>query len=343
MNGAGDGPSGGADGRVGGPGDASGQVGAGAVAGQVRVVREVVAESRRLVVGVRLAVSALSAIGDSARHQSRFSARARVLELEVLPAAHHLGASVEALHHDILASRASRSPEVAARAEEIRATLARMLEIVTTVDVPGELGMPLELVSTVQAGILDGLAGLDRLRDMLEPAVGHQQVEPSPVADGMQPTATAQWLVRAATRLLPPRGRDRYAEEFAGELWALAEAHAGPRTQLGHALRQVTAIWALRRALSPTTPRPAAPDAAPGRETADTGPRTTGRTRRRHPLREPLRWWLTRRQARSILREQKQAQAEHEELLFEFFSDHPLPGGRSRHRRRRPNKRNDTG
>ena len=64
--------------------------------------------------------------------------------------------------------------------------LERAIEITTTVDTPGELGMPLELVSTVQSGALAGLGCLERFREILNPPdVEHRPIllRPQPGLD----------------------------------------------------------------------------------------------------------------------------------------------------------------
>lgn len=319
-----------------GVGGGPGRAVAGVAAAQARAADQAAAEVVRLNRGLQPAVSALWAIGDSARSQSRYSARARVLELEVLPAGPYLGQCVDLLRDDLVTRHAARrSPsQVTARVDEIQTLLERVLEVTATVDIPGELGLPLELVSTVQSGAVAGLAHLARLREILDaPEIAHQHTEVGQ-ADQRQPSPSAHWLVHTASRLLPPGSRDRYAEEFASELRALADAQHSRRAQLGHALRQLTTIWALRRALPAAPPRPADPSATP----APTGPdrvrvppgagHTTGvRTRLLDYLREPVDRWLTRRQARRIIREQAQTQ-------YESNVTSPFPTrARGRHRR----------
>jgi hypothetical protein len=112
-------------------------------------------------------------------------------------------------------SRVSCSRERLARPARapLRALLERVIELTATIDLPGELGLPLNLVSA------------------------------------------AQWLLHTASQLLPVGSRQRYGEEFSSELRALADARASSRAQLAYALRQVAAIWALRRALPATTPQ----------------------------------------------------------------------------------------
>src|SRR4051794_27398394 len=71
------------------------------VTAQAQAADQVRAEILRLEESLQFAVSALSAIGDSARRLSRYSARVRVLELEVLPAGPYLGHCVESLHREL--------------------------------------------------------------------------------------------------------------------------------------------------------------------------------------------------------------------------------------------------
>jgi hypothetical protein len=298
-------------------------------AAQARAAGEAAAEVVRLKDSVQLAVSALSAIGDSARRLSRYSARVRVLELEVLPAGPYLGVCVQALHDELAAWQTPRRwpQRMTARVEEIQVMLERAIEITATVDIPGELGLPLELVSTVQSGALAGLACVDRLRQILDSGeVSHRDGELRPQVHELQPSPSAQWLLHAASRLLPPASRDRYREEFASELRALTDAQAGSRAQLGHAVRQVVAVWALRRALATAAPRATDPDRAPA--PISNGHDVGVRPRLRDQLREPLDRWLARRQARMILREQARTQ------FAESHASWPFPCRASgRHRR----------
>ena len=156
--------AGGGAGRTAGRGSARASVRV--LAAQARAVEQAGAEVLRLQESLQLVVPALSAIGDSARRLSRFSARVRVLELEVLPAGPYLGHCVELLRADIAAPHAAGhwSVRMTARVEEIQVMLERAIEITAATDVPGELGLPLELVSTVQSGARAGLACLARLR-----------------------------------------------------------------------------------------------------------------------------------------------------------------------------------
>jgi hypothetical protein len=300
------------------------------VTAQARATDEAGAEVLRLQESLQLAVTALTAIGDSARRLSRYSARVRVLELEVLPAGPYLGHCVELLHREL----AVREPvhrwlvRITGRVDEIEVMLEQAIEITASIDIPGELGLPLELVSTVQSGARAGMASVGRLRSILE-AHDLSDDRSTPLAEvpELQPSASAQWLIHTASRLLPPGNRDRYREEFASELLALAEARTGWRAQVGHAIRQVAAIWALRRALPYAAPRSNAPDRvrAPLGSGHDTPVQPDLPPLRDH-LREPFDRWLARRQARKVLREQVRIQqAEYESYRF--------PGGRGRHRR----------
>ena len=300
---------------------------AGSAAAQARAADQARAEVLRLQESLQFAVLALSAIGDSARRLSRYSARVRVLELEVLPAGPYLGHCVQSLHDDLVTQQASRRrpKRVTARVDEIELMLERAIEITAGIDIPGELGLPLELVSTVQSGARAGLACLGRLRSILDahdpssasselPHEGHE----------LQPSVSAQWLVQTASRLLPPGSRDRYCEEFGSELLALAEARAGSAHQLGHAVRQVATIWALRCALPSATRRPTGHGRV--RAPLSTDYDTVLQPRLRDHLREPLDRWLARRQARKVLREQVRIQ--HAE-----YAHHRVPSRRGRHRR----------
>jgi Bifunctional DNA primase/polymerase, N-terminal len=173
-----------------------------------------------------------------------------------------------------------------------------------------------------------GMASVGRLRSILEAHdLSDKRGTPLAEVSELQPSASAQWLIYTASRLLPPGNRDRYREEFASELLALAEARTGWRAQAGHAIRQVAAIWALRRALPSAVPRSNAFDRvrAPLGSGHDT-PVQPGLPRLRDHLREPFDRWIARRQARKVLREQVRIQqAEYESYRF--------PGGRGRHRR----------
>jgi hypothetical protein len=68
----------------------SGPAAASKVTAQTRAGEAARTEVLRLQESLRLAVSALQAIGDRARYLSRYSARVRVLELEVIPAGSYL-------------------------------------------------------------------------------------------------------------------------------------------------------------------------------------------------------------------------------------------------------------
>jgi hypothetical protein len=68
----------------------SGHAAASGVTAQTRAGEAARAEVLRLQESLRLAVSALQAIGDRARYLSRYSARVRVLELEVIPTGSYL-------------------------------------------------------------------------------------------------------------------------------------------------------------------------------------------------------------------------------------------------------------
>jgi hypothetical protein len=128
----------------------------------------------------------------------------------------------------------------------------------------------------------------------------------------VRPARTASWLVHVASLLLPPGGgRERYGEEFMGELRDLVELGAGPRAQLGYALRQVVRVWALRRAL------PVAPShgsAEPHRVRVRVTIASVEQQWRQpwNVARAAVGRWLDRREARAIIRQQVRAQRRQE-------------------------------
>ena len=66
-------------------------------------------------------------------------------------------------------------------------------------------------------------------------------------------------LLRAASWLLPPSDRARYAREYDSELWELASAGAGRVGQLLYALRQALRAVQIRRVLLSPRSRSAGP------------------------------------------------------------------------------------
>lgn len=59
----------------------------------------------------------------------------------------------------------------------------------------------------------------------------------------------AQWLTKAAIRLLPAADRPRYCEEWRAELWELAVQRVPRRRQTAHAVRIAAGVWATRRSI----------------------------------------------------------------------------------------------
>jgi hypothetical protein len=72
-------------------------------------------------------------------------------------------------------------------------------------------------------------------------------------------TPSAVRLLNAATQVLPVINRERYAEEYAGELKRLAEAGTGRWGQVGYALRQLRKAPQMRLALRSPRRRSALP------------------------------------------------------------------------------------
>jgi hypothetical protein len=299
------------------------------VTAQTRAGEAARAEVLRLQESLRLAVSALQAIGDRARYLSRYSARVRVLELEVIPAGSYLSDRAGLLlgELDVRQVPGRWAAGMTAPLDEMRVMLEWAIEVTASVDIPGELGLPLELVSTVQSGARARMACLDRLRQILEDydAAGAEHYEPDPRVAALQPSRPARWVLRAAGRLLPLQTRDRYREEFASELLALAEAKAGSASQLAHALRQAGSIWALRRALPSATLRRTGLSRVHAPLTTDLDT-TVRRHRVRDDLREPLERWFARRHARKVLRDQRRTQQAQ-------YARYGIPPPRGRHRR----------
>src|SRR3954454_4941455 len=100
------------------------------VTAQAQAADEARAEILRLEESLQFAVSALATIGDSARRLSRYSARVRVLELEVLPAGPYLGYCVQLLRGDFINRRdpGKWSARITGRVDEIEVMLERAIE-----------------------------------------------------------------------------------------------------------------------------------------------------------------------------------------------------------------------
>jgi hypothetical protein len=67
--------------------------------------------------------------------------------------------------------------------------------------------------------------------------------------DRIQARRLAERLLAFATRCLPEVHRERYVEEFRGELWSVAEAGGRLRSQVAYAVRQIARAMLLRREL----------------------------------------------------------------------------------------------
>jgi hypothetical protein len=127
-------------------------------------------------------------------------------------------------------------------AENAARLLARELS-----DAPGRLRMQLQVQRNLAASsaqgqipVSDGEA--DRKSGLMQAGPGGPQAAPRRVA----PSASASRLLAVTSRLLPPSDRDRYAREFASELWdqaAVGETSAG---QLRYASRQGIRVMQLR-------------------------------------------------------------------------------------------------
>jgi hypothetical protein len=264
-------------------------------------------EGVRISDGVQLTATALSAIGDRARSQYGESARVRALGLECLPDRRYLAYRVAELRAALEASRSRRSWLAGARshADEVEALLARAIELTSTIDITGELDLPLELVVAVQTGARAGLSALHRLREDLDAVENGQHENLGNRGVTVQPSSPAHWLVQVASLLLPGTSRERYLEEFTGELRELADSEASSRAQLAHAVRLAARVWSLRNALPPDAPRSTA---GPDRVRVLPGGRSdelsAGRARARgwETSRTPFRRWKAKRDARLIVR-----------------------------------------
>jgi WhiB family transcriptional regulator, redox-sensing transcriptional regulator len=99
--------------------------------------------------------------------------------------------------------------------------------------------------------IFDGGAVVPRKRPRGRPRKSDLAPPPQPIraAPRARPVRWAGRLAGMAAQVLPAEHRARYQEEFAGELYELAEAGAPRRRQLAHALRLVDRAWILRAEL----------------------------------------------------------------------------------------------
>jgi hypothetical protein len=265
------------------------------------------AEGARVDEGVQYAAAALSAIRDRAHTLASESARVRALGLEFLPDHRYVAHCTERLRAELNTSRSRRAwlADVRAWAGEVEALLAAAVDLTSTIDIAGELDLPLDLVVAVQTGARDGLSALRRLYDDLDAVeTGRLPLGTTAEATGAideRSSRPAQWLVLVASMLLPAPSRVRYLEEFSGELRALAESDAGSRAQLAYGLRLISRAWSLRNALPPEARPWAGPervriptrgDTAAGRAPA---PASVG-------LRRFLGRWKARRDARTVTR-----------------------------------------
>ena len=268
------------------------------------------AEAAQLAESLGPSLTALAAIQVRNRRCVADSARVRALGLERLPDSDYLAHTVELLCAELDAAHSRRKWLLAVRrrADEVDGLLRRAVELTATIDIAGELELSLGLVTAVQAGARAGLSSVSRLREHLDavecgPVEVGRAMAPASEAVG-QPTRSAQWLVRLASRLLPPGGRHRYLEEFSAELSDLAEAGSTPPTQRGHALRLVLRAWSLRRVLAGASRPVLEPDRVRVQTRVDGA---TGRPVVASPpggVRAAVQRWRARRDARRIVRVQ---------------------------------------
>jgi hypothetical protein len=73
-----------------------------------------------------------------------------------------------------------------------------------------------------------------------------EAVDPGGAGVPVRVSGQARRLAHAAARLLPAAERSRYAEEYAGELWGIAEAGGRRRSQVSHALSMIRGALMLR-------------------------------------------------------------------------------------------------
>jgi hypothetical protein len=87
-----------------------------------------------------------------------------------------------------------------------------------------------------------GIEGIVRRRAVVRAEV------PEDGSSRMQVARLAERLLTFAARCLPELHRERYVEEFRGELWSLAEA-GGRLSQLAYTVRQIARVMVLRHEL----------------------------------------------------------------------------------------------
>ena len=210
---------------------------------QVHITERVRDEVIRLDDGIQLALSALSAISESARVKSGESARVRSLGLECLPPGFYLGMRVRALRSDLSGMRPLRnwSRTTRTRALEIQSMLEVVIDLTATIDIAGELELSLDLVRAAQDGARTGLSCLTRLYNTLEAAETPSLFEGE--RGNSEASSSAMWIVQLVCRVLPAGSRDRYIEEFVGELHSIAEK--GRCAQLVYAFGLAVGVWAL--------------------------------------------------------------------------------------------------
>jgi hypothetical protein len=276
------------------------------------------------------ALTALDAIRLRSRHPSTDFARVRALGLECLPNSDYLALSVQRLGTELGRSRSRREwlAAVHQQAAEIEAMLQQAVAMTSVIDIAGELDLPLSQVTVVQTGARAGLSAIARMREHLHTVdtgvLRAHLYEPAVRAAGTLPSWSARWLVQLAGRLLPGSVRDRYLEEFGGELRELAEDGLGSGAQFAHALRLAVRAWSLRRSL-PTagTLRPV--DGWPRRRVP---PRTDGVGRHADPhrsdgLRHGVQRWQRRREARTILRYQARQKVKYQAAKDRVYGEWP--------------------
>jgi hypothetical protein len=278
---------------------------------RLRAVELARSEGANLAESLPPALTALAAIRFRSRHPSTECARVRALGLERLPNSDYLGLVVQGLRTELGRSHSRRKwlAAVHEQATEIEAMLQQAVTMTSVIDVAGELDIPLSQVTAVQTGARTGLSAIARMREHLHTVetgvVRAPRHEPVVRVAGALPSRSAQWLVQLAGRMLPGSVRDRYLEEFSGELCELADADLGAGAQFAHAFRLAVWAWSLRRSLpSAATLRPAdgwrrrrvpPPADGAGRHAAAHG--SGG-------LRHGVQRWQRRREARTILRYQ---------------------------------------
>lgn len=213
------------------------------------------AEAAALAGGIELTVAAVDAINVQAKRMYNESARIAAAGFDALPPGYYLAASVRGLRGQLNATRlvGSSTRHVLDRIDEMQGMFQVVVDLTASVDVAGQLGLPLELVSTAQTGARSALSSLDRMSRAVVDLANHASVADHQVAVAARPRPAAQWLLTTAGRVLPRESRERYVEEFRSELYTLAEDGAGLRRQLDYAARQIANLWSLRRAL-PRTP-----------------------------------------------------------------------------------------